>query len=146
MGFSVTATHVIFAVALLSAGTYAASKYWEVQAEVEDARRVFAQRADEVVHTNLTWVSTPDYNAGANRLTFTFKNTGSTVLDVSDFAFVIDGKWNNSFEGGWPKVGGTTTSDVLLPGENLEVRMRPITSSPSNLRVIAGNGVSLYWP
>ena len=145
MGFSVTASAVIFGVALLAAGSAATQAYWKVQGDVEEAKRLAAQRADDVAHTLLEWDAEPSYNGGPDRLTFEILNSGSTVVDISDLDYIIDGQWNDALESGWPKVGGSTTSDVLLPGETLEVRMQPIAASPDTVKVVTGTGVSLYW-
>lgn len=145
MGFSVTSSAVIFGIALLAAGSAATQAYWKVQGDVEDAKRLAAERAEEVAHTEISWDAAPTYANGPKRLTFEIKNTGSTVIDVSDLDYIIDGRWNDSIESGWPKVG-TRQTDVLLPGEVLEVRMRTISTSPSTVKVVTGNGVALYWP
>lgn len=145
MGFSVTSSAVIFGLALLAAGSAATQAYWKIQGDVEDAKRSAAERAEEAAQTEISWDAEPSYANGPKRLSFEIKNTGSTVIDVSDLDYIIDGRWNDSLESGWPKVG-TRQTDVLLPGEVLEVRMRTIATSPSKVKVVTGNGAALYWP
>lgn len=143
MGFSVTATHIIFFVALLSAGSVAANSFWKTASELEEARRTFADRVDDRVHSNITIVGTPSWNNGAKRLTFVVQNTGSTVLDISDFVYLLDGVYSSSIES--RTVGGASTTDILLPGEQLTVQMRPLAAQPSEIAVVTGNGVAAYW-
>lgn len=147
MGFAVTATHVIFAIALLSAGTFAASAYWRVGADVEEARRVSGDRTSEVAHTviAINGSPAPSWASGPQRFTFYVKNNGSTVLNVSQFVFIVDGAYNASLDSGYPSVIGNASSKLLMPGDTMEVRLRPIAASPTHLRVVAGNGVSAYW-
>lgn len=145
MGFDVTATHVIFFVAFLSVGSAAIGGYWKSSGILEDSRRIEAARIEERVHTNITIVGTPSYDAAADRFTFEVRNTGSTVLVMSEFGYVIDGKWNDTMESGYPSISGAAGTDYLLPGETMQVRMSPITAAPSFLKVTSGNGVSAYW-
>lgn len=146
MGFAVTASHLIFAVALLSAGSYAMGSYWRVSTDVEDAKRAAASLADEVVHTELTFTSNPLYStANGGRITFTVQNTGSTVLLVNEFTFVVDGVFQATQASGYPKVDNNANTNLLQPGEGMECRLINLGSSPNFLRVIAGNGVSVYW-
>lgn len=145
MGFDVTATHVIFFVAFLSVGSAAIGGYWKSSDVLEESRRAEAERIEERVHTNITIAGTPSYNGSASRFTFEVRNTGSTVLLISEFVYVIDGKWNDTMESGYPSISGVTGTDYLLPGETMEVRMSPITTQPSFLKVTTGNGVSAYW-
>lgn len=146
MGFAVTASHLVFALALLSAGTFAASAYWRINDDVEDARRVQAERAADVAHTTLAFEGTPQYVPGAKRVTFEVKNDGTTVLQMSAFAFLVDGVWRNTdLAGGYPRVFGESGSDYLLPGETMEVRIENVDQSPTNLAAIAENGVGAYW-
>lgn len=146
MGFAVTATHLVFAVALLSAGSFAAASYWTISSDLEEARRAEARLAEEIAHTQIMMVGTPAYNAGADRLTFDVKNTGSTVLKLSGFSFLVDGVYlNGNLAAGYPSVSGSSGTDLLLPGETMNVRIESVANQPVNLRVVAENGVSTYW-
>lgn len=145
MGFDVTATHVIFFVAFLSVGSAALGGYWKSSGILEESRRIEAERFEERVHTNITLVGAPSYNGGQDRFTFSVKNTGSTVLVISEFVYVLDGKWNDTLESGYPQISGATGTDFLLPGETMEVRMSPIVDQPAYLKVMTGNGVAAYW-
>lgn len=145
MGFDVTATHVIFFVAFLSVGSAALGGYWKSSAILEESRRIEAERIEERVHTNITLVGNPSYNGGQDRFTFSVQNTGSTVLVISEFVYVLDGKWNDTLESGYPQISGVSGTDFLLPGETMEVRMSPIVDQPAYLKVMTGNGVATYW-
>lgn len=143
MGFSVTATFVVFFVALLGAAGVAASAFWKTADLLHESRDTESSRAEELVHTNLTIASAPTYDGGTNTLTFTVQNTGATVLDVSDFAFLVDGVVNLSLVS--ESINGNTNTDVFLPGESMIVTLSPITSAPTHVQAVAGNGVSARW-
>lgn len=145
MGFAVTATHLVFAVSLLSAGGFAAATYWKISGDVEDARRAEARRAEEVAHTTVEIVGAPTHDAANSTLTFDVKNAGSTVLDISEFGYIIDGAWNSNIASGYPIVSGAAATDLLLPRETMTVRLTGVATSPTNIAAIAGNGVSAYW-
>lgn len=149
MGFSVTASHVIFAIALLAAFSTASSSYWKTQDTMVEARRVMDDRTIDAAHSNLSMVGTPTYNAGGNWYRFTIKNVGSVGLDHTNLNYLVDGKWNWNMSSGWPKLNGggsATSSKLILPGDTLEVRLDGVTSSPSDLAVVTEYGISLYYP
>ena len=146
MGFAVTATHLIFAIALLGAGSFAAAGYWRVSSDVHEAQREEAQRAEEVAHTALTMASAPVHAAGAERVEFEVKNVGSTVLKISEFSYIIDGAWKtDDVASGYPTIAGVASTDLLMPGETMTVRIENVPTSPTNVAVVAGNGVAAYW-
>lgn len=146
MGFAVTATHLIFAIALLGAGSFAAAGYWRISTDVHEAEREEAQRAEEVAHTALTVVGDPAYAAGTERFEFSVRNDGSTVLKISEFSYIVDGAWKtNDVASGYPTIAGVASTDLLMPGETMTVRIENVPTSPTNLAVVAGNGVAAYW-
>lgn len=145
MGFSVTAASIIFFIAALTAGSAATGAYWKSTADLTEAQREAAIRADEVVHTLIEIPSDPSYNSGADRLTFFVDNMGSVPLLVSEFVYVVDGIVEMSFQSGYPRVEGDPNTDLLLPNERMEVRLTLIDPDPNFLKVTAGNGVSAYW-
>lgn len=147
MGFSVTASSVVFAFAMLTAFSAALAGYWTVQDHIEDSRRIQDRRVIDATRTSLAMVGTPSYNAGANRYTFTFENTGSVGLDYTEFEYLIDGVVMTAQEAGYPKLNGqTSSSKLLLPGDELECRMSGITVSPTNLQIATEFGPGLHYP
>lgn len=148
MGFSVTAAHVIFALATLTAMSAAVGAYWKTQDHVEDARRAQDRRVIDAAHTNLTYTVAPAYSAGAGgTVTFTLKNTGSVGLDRTLFQYLLDGVIKGTMASGWPKINGASTSSSLfLPGDTLEVRLEGIATSPTRVQTTTGSGVSANYP
>lgn len=141
MGFSVTAVHLIFAVAFLGAGGVAATAIWGTAADVDEDYRVHARIAEERAHTNITITST---SYAVQAFTINVENTGIVVLDVSDVTFVVDGAWVGGATVTSTLVEGLNT-DVWLPGETLEVVLDPIATQPSAAVVVTGNGIPAYY-
>lgn len=144
MGFDVTAVSIIFFVATLTAGSAWVGAYWKSNETNHDASRDLQQRADDVAHTNLT-VTSATYDSGADRFTVEIKNTGSTVVDVSDMVYLVDGVLVASAAVESVSVVGHATSDLLLPAETLEARFLPISDQPTHFKAVAANGVAGYW-
>lgn len=145
MGFDVTAANIIFFIAFLTAGSAALGAYWSNSSYVEEARRTEDSLADDIAHTNMTIASTA-YNGGADRFTVQIENTGTTVLAISDLSYFINGALltTASIESTSILNEGTAT-DLWLPTETLEVRLRPIDPSPTYFQVVAENGVRANW-
>lgn len=148
MGFSVTAAHVIFAFAMLTAGSVAMGAYWRTVDHVEDARRVQDQRAVEAARSNVTFTGAPSYDpAAGGTVTFTVKNTGSVGLDRTMFQYLLDGAIKGTMAAGWPKLNGAAaTSTLLLPGDTLEVRLEGAGANPARMQVATEYGVNGHYP
>ena len=144
MGFDVTAVSIIFFVAILTAGSAWMGGYWKSNELNHDAARALQARADEVAHTNLTVTSTA-YNPGQDRFSVDLKNTGSTVVSVSGFAFLIDGVLVSSAAVSSIAVVDEPASDLLLPAETLEIVFEPVATEPIRFKAVAENGVAGYW-
>lgn len=143
MGFSVTATHAIFFIAFLTAGSTGMAAYWESVEDLDEGRRGAEKRVVERAHTAISIPSDPSYSSGADRLTFFIDNDGTVVLDASDFTYVVDGVVRTDVRSGYPRVNGAQT-DVLLPGDRMEVQLNSIAASPDYLWVMTGNGISAF--
>lgn len=148
MGFSVTAAHVIFALAMLTATSAALGAYWKTQDHIEDARRQQNDRVVDATHANVTFEGAPAYDAAAGgTVTFTVKNTGSVGLDRSLFQYLLDGAIQGTMAAGWPKLNGAaTTSTLLLPGDTLEVRLEGAGANPTRVQVVTEYGVNGHYP
>ena len=145
MGFAVTASHLIFAVALLSAGSFATATYWKVSSDVEEARRAEAALVEELAHTSLVISGTPTYTGASLRFELDVKNNGSIVLEIDEFTYILDGAVHTTIASGYPSIAGAAGTNLLLPGETKTVRLESVASSPNNAAVIAPNGVAAYW-
>lgn len=144
MGFDVTAASIVLFIATLTVGSVAMGAYWKNADHVEDSRRVERERAHDLAHTNMT-VTSASYNAGPTRFSVSVKNTGSTVIDISELVYLIDGSIVSSSLIETYDIDGDLTTDVWLPVETLDVWFRPIGSSPTAFQIVAPNGVSANW-
>jgi archaellum component FlaF (FlaF/FlaG flagellin family) len=146
MGFSVTAAHVIFAIAILASMGAASAAYWKNQAHVEESRRAMLEREIEASRTNLT-ITGWQWNPGLQTLEFTITNKGTTVLDHTKFSYLIDGALTfASQSAGYPLLNGAAaTSSLLLPGDELDCKYG-LGSQPATLHVVAENGISVHYP
>ncbi len=129
MGFSVTAAHVIFFVALMGAAGGAMSAYWSTASDMDEARRMELERAERLVHGRMTVVVTTctgSCNAGTRQVVLDITNAGSTVIDFRNLTYVIDGR---SY--GVTNVSGSSitapaavaSTNIVLPGETLRVTL-----------------------
>lgn len=144
MGFSVTASFVIFGIALLGAFSVASNAYWKNQATLDEAHRVAQDRASSEAHANLT-LSASAWNGGTSTQTFTLTNTGTTTLDLTQFQYLFDGIITFSAQdAGYPKLNGAnpTGSDLLLSGDTLDCSFT-LASQPTTIMVITEFG-SIY--
>jgi len=144
MGFDVTAANIIFFIAALAIGSVALGAYWANAEHVEEARRIEMERAQELAHTNLT-VMDASYNAGFDRFTVEIRNSGSTVLDISELVYLIDGVLVEATLVEDLDVIGAGATDVWLPLETIEIDFRPVTSSPAAFQLVAANGARANW-
>src|SRR5688572_30243217 len=92
MGFSVTAAHAIFLVAMLAGGSTLGLAIVKSHEATTDARRIEAAQRDAEVHTEIN-VRSQAWDAGLGRSTFIIDNNGTTTLDVRLLDFVVDGVW-----------------------------------------------------
>ncbi|MFA5861933.1 MAG: hypothetical protein WDA16_09605 [Candidatus Thermoplasmatota archaeon] len=147
MGFAVTAANVILAVAMLTAFSTAASSYWKNNSTLEEARRAMDARAVKSSHANIT-LSGVAWNSSALTEAFTISNTGTVGMDYTNFAYLIDGVYSTATQSaGYPKLNGVNppTSDLLLPGDSLDVKFG-LSSQPSSLQVISEYGIYAHYP
>lgn len=153
MGFSVTATHLIFFVALLGAASAASTAYWSTASVVEDARREEIQRAAALAHGGLqvAVVSCSDgCAAGTRQVTLDVTNTGATVLDQDKLTYVLDGRTytvNDVVSASITAPTPVAGSELVLPGETLTVTLEgvvlssPHTTETLPVQVVSAEGV-----
>jgi len=144
MGFSVTVTHIIFFLAFTGMASAVMGTYWSTSDELQEARRADAERLAEIVQTDLT-VTTTSYNNGLDRFTVDIENTGTTTLDHTQFAFLVEGVYIDSADIVSQSVVGEGSTELLMPGDTLQVVIGSITSSPNRFRAISENGVAALW-
>ena len=152
MGFSVTAAHVIFFVAILGAAGSALSAWWTTAGETDEARRAEFERADRRVHGEMTvWVADCDGGclAGTRQVTIDVNNTGSTVLDATGFTYVIDGRSYTAGDVASATVtapSAVASTELVLPGETLRVVLSAALSDAYDadslpVQVVSAEGV-----
>lgn len=148
MGFSVTASHLILLVTGLAAGAVFTGAALHATDAVEEGQREAWRAADDLVHSNLSVLRSdgyPTYDAAQQRFKVKIQNNGTTVLEVDEITFVIDGSLVASGTIEQRSVSGAGTTNLLLPREVLEVWFKPVTPSPTKLKAVAANGAAAYW-
>lgn len=153
MGFSVTAVHVIFFVALMSAAGTAMSAYWTTASELDEARRIELERAERLVHGDMTLVvfgCTGSCNAGTRQVTIDITNAGTTVIDYRNLTYIIDGRSygvGNVSSASITAPATVPATDLLLPGETLRVVIPGVvlganySTSTVPVQVVSAEGV-----
>ena len=127
MGFSVTAAHVVFFVALLSAASAATTSYWTTASHLEEAKRTDLARADRLVHGSMTVVisgCSGRCNSGTRQVTLDITNDGTTVIDYRNLTYVLDGRAYTVADVSSASITAPATvasTNIVLPGETLRV-------------------------
>lgn len=141
MGFSVTASHVIFFVAVLTAGSAAMDAYFDVAKAENQSRIEWVRASASQVDTNLTLsvnqcssnCRTPD--APVFRLDV--RNSGTTVVDYRNFTYIIDGRAHtveNVTSRSIVSPSSVSGTDLILPGETMRIDFQnmPLTADYAN--------------
>lgn len=147
MGISVSAsTAVIFLGVFVAAGTLYPAVANGTE-RVTDARQVATDRTLDQKNTAIN-VTDVEYNTTGSRvLEVHVENTGTTAVSVSETNLLVDGSPNSTRGSYSALIGGTTSSDVLLPGEELEISVDPGLPKgerPDRVKVIVDHGVSEF--
>ena len=153
MGFSVTAAHVIFFVALTGAASAAMSAYWTNAEDMDEARRVAIERAERVVHGNMTLevaTCSDGCYAGAREVVLDITNAGTTVIDHRNLTYVIDGRSYTAADVSSASItapAAVPATDLVLPGETLRVTLPAVvladnySTSTLPVQVVSVEGV-----
>lgn len=147
MGISVSAsTAVIFLGVFVAAGTLYPAVANGTE-RVTDARQVAADRTLDQKNTGIN-VTDVSYNTtGSKVLEVRVENTGTTAISVPETNLLVDGSPNATRGSYSALVEGTTSSDVLLPGEELEIAVDPGLPDgvrPDRVKVVVDHGVSEF--
>ncbi len=142
MGFSASATYVIFSIALIAAGGSLLVAVFNAQDDIDDAWRADWERRDGAVHTSID-ISSATHDSGANTFTIRVNNTGGTTLVPSRVEVIVDGSYMTASISTREVEG--TTSEVWSPGDELIIVVASVTSAPAYAALVTGNGVSDYW-
>lgn len=144
MGFSVTSSTVILALAAFAAGGTLTTAFMHGWDTVTESYRTEWDRRTDETHTNIT-ITSVSWNPGQKRLTLAIKNTGMTTLDPNDCDFIANGAWVTDKVTSLTVSSATTT--VWGPGETLDVQLANAgwSSQPTKVAVWTENGIATFW-
>lgn len=143
MGFSVTAAHAIFLVAMLAGGSALGLAIVQEHEATTEARRAEASQREAAVHTDIS-ITDETWDPAFGRATFTIDNNGTTTLDVRLLDLVIDGVWTtDSVDAGWT-VDGLATN-WWPPATTLTLSLSGLLAEPSDVVVATEYGTSTVW-
>lgn len=148
MGFSVTAAHAILLIAALGAGGAFAGAFLgavEDQAAGDAAAAKAAVRTRETEFGVVETGGFPNYNAGTSRFKVQILNDGPVPVEVSKLTHVVDGTVMTTTLIEKAEVQSSPQSDLLLPGEKLEVWFRPIAPAPTRYLAVTADGAAAGW-
>jgi flagellar protein FlaF len=139
MGFSVSGSAaIIFASLFIAFGmwyTAGANSFERVTEAKQD-------RTDTVLETRNSNVEVVNatYNAsGQETLTVEANNTGSAQLSVSETDLLVDGRYEDGWDGS--SVGADPGTDLWLAGEHLTINVS-LSTEPSRVKLVADTGVA----
>ena len=136
MGFEVSGSYAVIGMAVLIGFgmLYAAGS--NTGEEVTDALEDDQSQSHGISHTDFIVISA-EYRV--NTLRVELKNTGETVLSVSDTDLLVDGEYVSEADR-ISTVSGRTNSDLWGPEETLELRVD--TAVPSRVKVVTEYGIA----
>lgn len=136
MGFSVTATHAIFFIAMLAAGSVGMDAYFDASRESNDARAVWVRDSASQLDTNLTLLV---FQCNSNcdpptvpLVEIDVYNTGTTVIDARNLTLIIDGRahtYSNFTDTDIIFPVTVSTTDLILPGETMRIDLANVPVS-----------------
>lgn len=135
MGFSVSATTVVLLLAsLIAFGTFQAAVFEGNERHSEAVDGVEERRLDRA--NAALELAAVEHDATTGRLVVRVNNTGAADLSVDAVDLLVD----NAYANATTSVGGSTTTDLWLPGETLV--LETTATNASRVRVVSGPGVA----
>ncbi|MDG6219051.1 MAG: hypothetical protein QCI00_06385 [Candidatus Thermoplasmatota archaeon] len=136
MGFSISASMGILAVALIMVLEISMGALFPVITELDESYDALRKRAVDELQTSVTIENiTVESNNSLHDVTITVKNTGSTVIDIRYVNVLINGLLQ-SF---------TSDDSYWFPESNYTLSVYGVTGSGlQQVKVIANNGISCY--
>lgn len=135
MGFSTIAAATIVGLSFIIILGTISGEFLPTLSEVNDSYRNIGRRVLNQVHTGINITSmdvmTPP---GDIYLNVTIKNTGSVILNTSDFSIIVNGSLQ-SFNASEP---------VIYPENEVFFLVNVDDSGPKSIKVFTGNGVADY--
>lgn len=140
MGFSVSATYALIALAILAGfGTLYTATH-NAGEEVTEGVTDQWEQSQNVAKTDIEIVDAA-YNIGTGNLRVSIKNTGNTHLSTAHTDILVDGEYitltpqNTSIE-------GKTETQTWAQGENIQITVN--VSSPDRVKVVTEHGVAAF--
>ncbi len=136
MGFSLTASAAVIAVALFIALEIVTGSLFPTMRGINDSYDELKNRMIDQVHTNINITSiTTQENEPYYDYNITIKNTGSTTLETNDFVILLNGT----------KQPFTSSHSYLYPECIVYFTIVNVPGTESKrVKVVAGNGISDY--
>ena len=136
MGFSLTASAAVIAVALFIALEIVTGSLFPTMSGINDSYDDLKNRMIEQVHTNINITSIATQANGPNYdYNIAIKNTGSITLETSDFVIMLNGT----------KHQFTSSQSYLYPENIVHFTVTNVPGSGSKrVKVVADNGISDY--
>ncbi|MHB8586656.1 MAG: hypothetical protein ACYDDF_12585 [Thermoplasmatota archaeon] len=144
MGFSVSATVAIFAVAAFSVGGTVALAFTGSWNSLTTSQQLGWVAGYDREHTTLT-VESVSWTSATKTVFVIATNAGSTVLDPNETQFFVNGVWATS-DVTTLSVNGVSTT-VWAPGNTLYANLTSSAwnAAPTCMAVASENGVEAFW-
>jgi len=137
MGLSVTASHVIWFVAIVGLAGGILGAFFSVSGAMEHAeaarRAIDAERLDTFLG-NATFC----YDAPGQRLVVSGTNDGPNPLDITNLTFLVDGNVTSGFSATTQDAGAGTS--LWAPGEWANFTLAPLATEPLRVAVSTEHG------
>lgn len=140
MGFDVTASHVIWLLAILGVFGTAAGAFFTASEARVDAREAREVLVRERLHGRLDegWFC---HDAGTQTLRVHALNAGRVTLALAEVTFVVDGVVTGGFTG---EPEGATGSDLWPPGEEADFRATGVAAEPEAVVLFTARGLAHF--
>lgn len=137
MGFSVTATHLVFIISFIIIGSAAYTTLGPAVDYTLDSAREHNDLMEERMRTSFKVTSTTTYpDTNSYDLQVNMTNTGATEINPTKLTVLVDGEPH----------AYVTGAEVWSPGENTDIWLidLPSTGGQHRLKIVAENGVPAY--
>lgn len=138
MGFSVSGAAAIIFVSL-----FFAFSMWYTAADNSFQRVVDAQdtQTDSSLSAANTDVEIVNTTYSGGELTIEVNNTGATALGLNSTDLLLDSEYEQDWQAD-ATVAGNGTTDLWLPGEQLEITISGLSERPARVKIATETGVT----
>lgn len=140
MGFSVTASNLIWYVAVFGVLGVVVGTTFELMGESRETTERLRAVQDDRLHTRLSDVSFC-HDSFEGQLLVRARNDGRTTLRLDEIALVADGVVVLGFAA---SVDDSVSTTLWLPRDEVTLTADGFVDAPSHVRLVLGNGVSAY--